>query len=133
MCELPYPSMKRKYTFLSKSLFLPWALFNNNNNNKHHHLLYLSRLNQSIEPRGNWCEMVIRTIIINYGIYLKMYPHLNKRKSVKSYLYWWKYVCWENTKTTFSSLQACFRITHSSGDFIDKNICNHRLSNKKLA
>lgn len=88
MCELPYPSMKRKYTFLSKSLFLPWALFNNNNNNnKHHHLLYLSRLNQSIEPRGNWCEMVIRTIIINYGIYLKMYPHLNKRKSVKSYLY----------------------------------------------
>ena len=30
-------------------------------------------------------------------------------------------------KTILSSLQACFVITHSSGDFIVKNIRNHRL------
>ena len=30
-------------------------------------------------------------------------------------------------KTTLSSRQACFVIAHSSGDFNDKNIRNHRL------
>ena len=30
-------------------------------------------------------------------------------------------------KTTLSSRQACFVIAHSSGDFNDKNIHNHRL------
>ena len=33
----------------------------------------------------------------------------------------------EKEKTTLLSLQACFVIAHSSGDFYDKNIPNHRL------
>ena len=35
----------------------------------------------------------------------------------------------EKTETIPSSLQACFVITHSSGDFIVKNIHNHHLYN----
>ena len=35
----------------------------------------------------------------------------------------------EKTETILSSLQACFVITHSSGDFIVKNIHNHHLYN----
>ena len=35
-------------------------------------------------------------------------------------------------KTTLSSRQACFVISHSSGDFNDKNIHNHRLYTKKF-
>ena len=34
-------------------------------------------------------------------------------------------------KTTLSSRHACFVITHSSGDFNDKNIHNHRLNTIK--
>ena len=33
----------------------------------------------------------------------------------------------KNKETILSSQQACFVITHSSGDFIVKNIRNHRL------
>ena len=33
----------------------------------------------------------------------------------------------KNKEIILSFLQACFVITHSSGDFIVKNICNHRL------
>ena len=32
-----------------------------------------------------------------------------------------------NKESIFAFLHACFVITHSSGDFIDKNIRNHRL------
>ena len=35
----------------------------------------------------------------------------------------------EKTETILSSLQACFVITHSSEDFIVKNIHNHHLYN----
>ena len=35
-------------------------------------------------------------------------------------------------KTTLSSRQACFMISHSSGDFNDKNIHNHRLYTLRL-
>ena len=35
-------------------------------------------------------------------------------------------------KNTLSSRQACFVISHSSGDFNDKNIHNHRLYTKNL-
>ena len=35
----------------------------------------------------------------------------------------------EKTETILSSLQACFMITHSSEDFIGKNIHNHHLYN----
>ena len=35
-------------------------------------------------------------------------------------------------KTTLSSRQACFVIAHSSGDFNDKNIHNHRLYTLRL-
>ena len=35
-------------------------------------------------------------------------------------------------KTTLSSRQACFVISHSSGDFNDKNIHNHRLYTLRL-
>ena len=35
----------------------------------------------------------------------------------------------EKTETILSSLQACFVITHSSGDFIVKSIHNHHLYN----
>ena len=35
----------------------------------------------------------------------------------------------EKTETILSSLQACFMITHSSEDFIVKNIHNHHLYN----
>ena len=35
-------------------------------------------------------------------------------------------------KTTLSSRQACFVIAHSSGDFNDKNIDNHRLYTLRL-
>ena len=35
-------------------------------------------------------------------------------------------------KTTLSSRQACFMISHSSGDFNDKNIYNHHLYTKKI-
>ena len=37
------------------------------------------------------------------------------------------YKYWKQEKTTLSSRQACFVISHSSGDFNDKNIHNHRL------
>ena len=35
----------------------------------------------------------------------------------------------EKTETILSSLQACFVITHSSEDFLVKNIHNHHLYN----
>ena len=35
----------------------------------------------------------------------------------------------EKTETILSSLQACYMITHSSEDFIVKNIHNHHLYN----
>ena len=45
-------------------------------------------------------------------IYIYIYTYIEKRKK---------------KETILSSLQACFVITHSSGDFIVKNIRNHRL------
>ena len=38
----------------------------------------------------------------------------------------------EKTETILSSLQACFVITHSSGDFNVKNIHNHHLYNLQI-
>ena len=52
--------------------------------------------------------------------------HAHARTHTHKYIY--TYIEKRKKKETIlSSLQACFVITHSSGDFIVKNIRNHRL------
>ena len=56
--------------------------------------------------------------------------HAHTHKYIYIYIYIYIYTYIEKRKkkeTILSSLQACFVITHSSGDFIVKNIRNHRL------
>ena len=51
----------------------------------------------------------------------------------KIYIYIYIYInIGSRKKTTLSSRQACFMISHSSGDFNDKNIHNHRLYTLRL-
>ena len=54
------------------------------------------------------------------------HTHTHARTHTHKYIY--TYIEKRKKKETIlSSLQACFVITHSSGDFIVKNIRNHRL------
>ena len=48
------------------------------------------------------------------------------------YIYIYIYILGNREKNTLSSRQACFVIAHSSGDFNDKNIHNHRLYTLRL-
>ena len=62
------------------------------------------------------------TYIIEQNTYLK---------KNKLYIYIYVYILrWrKNKETILSSLQACFVITHISGDYIVNHICNHQFIN----
>ena len=55
--------------------------------------------------------------------------HAHTHKYIYIYIYIYIHILrkGKKKKNILSSLQACFVITHSSGDFIVKNIRNHRL------
>ena len=58
------------------------------------------------------------------------HTHTHARKHTHAHTHKYIYTYIEKRKkkeTILSSLPACFVITHSSGDFIVKNIRNHRL------
>ena len=54
---------------------------------------------------------------------------MKKKKNIYIYIY---INIGSRKKTTLSSRQACFVISHSSGDFNDKDIHNHRLYTLRL-
>ena len=58
----------------------------------------------------------------------RTHTHAHTHTQIYIYIYIYTYIEKRKKKETIlSSLQACFVITHSSGDFIVKNIRNHRL------